>query len=340
MIKILERLSRKLTGTPPKPANTPNITTKPAVQTGQVIFCGFSRGNFDGNGKVDARAFFPAFCKKLHEAGVATHFVSTPKEMLRHITPDSCLVHIYREICPKNIALYTEAMQQVAKEHGGHRGPVYNAPDLGALIARKDLTNTHLTRAGVAVPKMITHADTKDRVFANDVASTGAEVGLAYDPDRYNTELIDTRITYKGKRYHTTIRLMTAGREMIHAWVRARDEEEGSPSVHSRDTPIDADLYEHLQQTLVIPQQDALRAMARQLGDALGSGFFAHDLLIEQPSGRILICESGYKFDDKTIVKHLRPIKQNIPSISDLYDDTYATLSAEAFLRDYKARAA
>lgn len=338
MTTLLEHLSRRLTGTPPAPANMPPITTAPTTQTGQVIFCGFSSGGFDGQGKVDARRFFPAFCKTLHRAGIATYFAHTPQQMLRQLTDDTSLIHIYREIDPTQIDRSQKAMQQVAQAHTRHRGLVYNAPALGRLIARKDLTNIHLTKAGIAVPQMITSSDTDAPVFANDLAGTGAQVAIGYDPDRYNTEFIDTRVPYKGKRYYTTIRLMAVGCEMVRAWVRARDATDGSPSVHARDTPVDAGLYEHLHATLVTPRQDMLRAFARKLGAALGGGFFAHDLLIEQPSERIMICESGYKFDSKTMIGHLQPIRDQIPSLGDLYDDTFAVLSAKAFLRDHRAR--
>lgn len=335
MTTLLERVSCRFAGTPPLPANMPDITTTPAAQTGQVIFCGFSSGGFNGQGKVDARSFFPAFCKTLHQAGMATHFAHTPNEMLRHLKPETCLVHIYREIAPENISLYEQAMRQVAKADGAHRGAVFNDPTLGAMIARKDLTNSHLSKAGIAVPRMVTSDDTDAPVFANDIASTGAEVAIGYDPDRYNTEFIDTRVPYKGKDYYTTVRLLCVGGALIHCNVGARDASE-SASVHGRDAPMDPEMLEYLQGVLVHSRIDALKDLAKKLGDVLGLGFFGHDLVICNKTGIPHVCEVGFKFDANAYRTHLAPLADQLPSHSTLFDGGYEARAGQAFLAEHK----
>jgi hypothetical protein len=335
---LIERfLGRRGARTPPQPADLPDIGAGPEIEKVRVIFCAFSDRGFRGGGKVDAKTFFPRFCAVLHDAGVSTFFASTAQELADCLTSDACLVHIYREIDSHHIEQHVNTAQQIANI--SHRGVTFNAAELGARIARKDVTNQYLTKAGIVVPRMLESDEAGVEVFCNDLDSSGAEVSRTFDPNRYNTEFIDSHVSYEGVDYYTTVRMLCVGGVLIHCNVGARPASE-TASVHGRDAPLNPALLEFLQEKLVYKHLEDLRALARRLGDVLGPGFYGHDLVICADTGVVHVCEVGFKFDARAYRTHLAPVADRVPSHSDLFDGTYETLSARAFLAEHTALSA
>jgi hypothetical protein len=319
-------------------AGAPEIEPRflsPDDPRGRVIFTGFGRRGFAAKGKIDPEEFLPPFVYALWRSGVETRFAATPDEFRAasdgSIRPP-CIVHIYAE------EHETAALDRVDRLCEG-AGAVFNSVATGAVVARKDETNRRLAAGGVRVPRILDRLKPGETAFSNEVGTTGAEVRLvadggALDPARYNTELVDTRRGFRGAEYHTTVRLLCVGSRTVAAWVRARPVDQGSPSVHSRDTPVDPELIEHLHGELVAGRDAEFAALAARIATAIGPGFFAHDLLIDRTTGEILLCETGLKFHDTTYTNHLRPAAAHIPCLSKLYSPALVEASARALLAE------
>lgn len=294
---------------------------------GHVIFAAFTDGKFHGNGKLEPRTFLPPFQTELAAAGVSTELVSDPQALSKAVGPDSVTIHIYKEVAGAPTVPTDSPI-------------VFNAPVLGTLIANKKDTNLTLSRAGIAVPKMIASGDGETPVFSNDLASTGAQVALKYRPDHYNTEFIDTRVPFEGEDFYTTVRLLCVGGTLVHCNVGARAVSSQSPAVHGRDTPRNPALITHLHQVLVQDRLEELKALAAHLGNTLGPGFFGHDLVIDRTTSVPHVCETGFKFDGRAYVAHLDPIMDKLPMHQPYINGTFQKAAARAFLKECQSRGA
>ena len=334
MTRFFDRVIRRFR--PSKPSAAPILDKAVENEKARVVFCAFGNRSFSGAGKVTPKRFFPVFCSTLNATGFSTFFVSTPRELAAVAREDSCLVHIYNEEIVENAKIFRHAVQEAMGAM--HRGVVFNDIALGNLISRKDLTNIHLAQAGIAVPRQLQSADEAARVFSNAVSSSGAVVSEEFEPSRYNTEFIDTRVAYKGREYFTTVRLLCVGGTLLHCNIGARRATE-SPAVHGADIPLDPDLVEYLYGHLVERRLEALIDLAARLGRALGPGFFAHDLVICSKTGVPYVCEVGVKFHAKAYETRLLPIADRLPSQRRIFDGTYEIESAQAFLKEYARQA-
>jgi hypothetical protein len=156
----------------------------------------------------------------------------------------------------------------------------------------------------------------------------GARVPL--DRSRYNTEWIDTRHEYNGRSYYVVLRAMAVGSRCVSIFVRARPADQADASVHNTDTPVDAGLWNALYQRLVTPKMQEIESLCQRIADILGLGFFSHDILPESSSGRLLVCETGFKFDDYLFRSHLMPLAGQLVS-DDFLSDRLPIKSAECF---------
>ena len=303
---------------------------------GRVIFTGFGRRGFAAKGKIDPARFLPPFVHALWRARVETRFAATPDELraaMAGAPRPPCIVHIYDEEHETGSLARVDTLCAEA-------GLVFNSLATGAVIARKDETNRRLAAGGVRVPPMLDRLDPGETAFSNEIVGTGAKVRLvsgALDPTRYNTAFVDTRREHGDAEYHTTVRLMCVGSRPVAALVRARSVQEGSPSVHNRDTPVDPDLIEHLHAVLIAGREAEFATLAKRVTAALGQGFFAHDLLIDRETDEILVCETGLKFHDSTYHDHLRPAAARIPCLGAIYSPAFIEESAQALLAECAA---
>lgn len=301
---------------------------------GQVVIAALTPRAIRGRGKVEPTLFFPGFCQRLAELGHTTTFVFTQAELaLAMARPNSILIHLYNE---ENI-LPDEAE---VKDAEAAARLVFNGLATGRIIGKKPDTNRWLSAKGVLMPSM--RLAPGATVFSNAVATTSAPAWTVSDPDhldpsRYNTEFVDTTVTFDGNRYFTTVRLLAVGRHIVHGFVGIRPADLTRPSVHGVTTPRNAPLYNHVYQTLYLDREDQLRALAVQLNEALGPGFYHHDLLVEAGSDRIYLCETGYKFDAYAFSRHLAPIKDQTPYLDPFFNGDFARWSAEAVLAEANA---
>ena len=290
-------------------------TPQPEQPKGTVIFAGLSSNKFSGGGKIHAFEYLPAISRLLREDGYRSEYTTTVSGLKSAIAQAeyAIVVMVYKEVdfIPKDPRL-TDVLAQADL--------VFHHPETGALISDKSATNAFLTTKGIQMPEVQSDTTSSQAVFSNHNEGSGADVwvvseGDALQADRYNTSFIDTRVTFAGDEYYTSVRLMCVGRTVTHAYVRARKVTENNPSVHARDTPINSDLINMLFETIIVPNEAALQELAAQVADAIGPGFLSHDVLVEQSTGKIYLAETGTKFDDPSFYRRMSSILRQVPSM-------------------------
>ena len=310
----------------------------PSPHIGRLIVTGLGSAGFRGWGKGRPDLFFPPFAYELYIHGIETIFVTTLEDLYSAASFEPhVVVHIYSEEVPRDDLIPLSADLSSASR-------IYNPRHIGAVIGDKIQTNRILSGGGVPMPR---HISDPSSTHARDVFSTSPigtqqaatiiEPGDPLGPDKYNVEFIDTRIPYNNVDYYTTVRLMCIGGEIVHAYVRAKAAHVDDPSVHGSDTPLDPPLLEYLHATLVHDIWPELKQLALTLAGTLGPGFYAHDLLVEQPDGHLYVCEVGFKYMGGAFVEHILPIGAHLPSFRVLLGPEYGQLAAHAFLRDCRS---
>src|SRR5690606_24533011 len=126
----------------------------------------------------------------------------------------------------------------------------------GDILGDKLKTNLAYQQAGLSVPAIVAQGSVSTRVFANARVGTRTSAKVLdhvenLDEGDYNTSFIDTAQAFRGSYYYVCLRALTCLDKLIAVYVRARPVTEGDPSVHARDTPLDAPLLVHLHKTLV-----------------------------------------------------------------------------------------
>jgi hypothetical protein len=310
------------------------LVRQPSNELGRLIICGFGLGGFGGRGKVQPRLFFPDFCTVLAREGISTIFASTAQQLSRLVTKDSVVIHIYSEEIGDRLPDRIDTDHVLNAQRRALL--IFNHPSIGPIIGRKDETHRLFTQNGIHMPSKNVDSGT---VFSISPYGSGTGVKLfddksKLDTDNHNTSYIDTRVNFGDQQFHTSVRLLCVGREIVHAFVRARNTKDGSPSVHSRNTPTDPELLEFLHTKLVNPHIAKFQLLAKDVATVLGLGFYVHDLLVEKQTGKIFICETGFKFHDWTYVNHISSISDSLPSHHWMPTPECARKSAEAFLKE------
>ncbi len=305
----------------------------PAGRPRRVIFTAFSRFGFSGKGKVYTEDYFPAFTHHLARNGVDCHFVWTQDQLLETASLGNfVIVHLFNE---EKVIPYTEAIRSAEMQAEA----VFCTQRAASIVSNKRLANKVLTGHGISMPKLVDAGQPATvQVFSNAEMGSGkrvivSKVGENLSDQRYNTEFIDTRISFGGKTWYTMFRIQAVGGYIHHAYVRARDVAERSPSVHSKDTPANAALIEYLYDKLIAPRRAEIAQHTRLLGEILGPGFYAHDMVVCQSTGRLYMVESGFKFNDSPYAAYVEAAQDDTPSNRIFYDGTYAIVGAHLFLK-------
>lgn len=289
---------------------------QPSGSDFEVCFYGPSPQFFSRGGKVTAFEYLPDFCDQLRMRGIRTSFASTTSALESFVSSDTkrVLVSIYQEegghipTDPDVLSLIDQADLN------------FNHPRSAMTIVNKLETNKTLAKAGCNVPKQAVELEKDAPVFSNELDSTAASsfvttADQANDESRFNAQFLDTRMPYKGREYYTTMRLMCINDQITHTMMRARDAAEGNASVHSANTPQDVDLINQLWQTTLEKYETQFRQIARQVFEAFGDGFYAHDTLIDHATQTAYICETGYKFNDRAYQRHVDAFKHRLPGM-------------------------
>ena len=213
---------------------------------------------------------------------------------------------------------------------------IFNSHRTAGIIRDKRKANETLSRQGIMMPSL--KIDEGKKIFSNARVGTGENAFVLeklqdVDDGRYNAELIDTRIPFENSVYFTCVRLVCIGTRTLQIYVRARDVEENNPSVHSKDTPKNPELLEHLYGNLVAPRLEELHALGNRIGRALGPGFYGHDVLVDNNSGHLFMCEAGFKFYDHTYSNRMMNVISDRNLQRTILDqETYAGYAGSVFV--------
>jgi hypothetical protein len=269
--------------------------------------------------KMSSRFFNPLFRQVLDEHGIgldecwADELMRSPEQYRNRL-----LVFVYREAWALENLAFGSTVEQTEQAARENDNIVLHDIGLGRLIGDKSRTNRVLSEAGIPVPKLVTENAASFEVFSNQNDSTHApvlihEAGAELDLKRYNTAYVDTTRYYKGEIYYVVLRAMCVGEKCTAIYVRLRHSRDGDPSVHATDTPVDADLLNHLHRQIVTPQKRAITELCEAIGKRLGLAFFAHDILPSNTSEDLYVCETNFKFDLWHNKNHLAPLGDRVP---------------------------
>lgn len=286
-------------------------------------------------GKVKSRRFFPPFCRVLGQYGIASvylgNYASLERELGLANNLPLVLVNLVNEdrddIEPYKFP--NDLLQNVTA--------IFNPHKIAGLVRDKKEANLFFFKHNISVPDH--NPDKRTDVFSNSRFGTGARAFIIdnlqeLDEERYNTQFIDTTVRFKESVYFTCIRLMCIGTYLIRIYIRARDVNENNPSVHTKNTPKDPELLDYLHEKLVATRLEAFRALSAHLGHLLGPGFYAHDVLIENRTGQLFLCETGFKFYDDTYEERMIGVVSDRTFLYDVSDqETYAEHAASVFVR-------
>lgn len=298
-----------------------------------IALVGTSKSGLCGFGKASQTLYFPELRYALAKRGVSLVAYRDPDDALRdignHDPARTAFVLVYNEVFQRDDFQHFGDLTS----HAEFR--FYNAPSVGAIIGDKRATNAVFSDAGISVPPMVSATEAAaSKVFSNAPIGTHAataiiDVGRTLDADRYNTCFIDTAHEYKGKSYYAALRALAVTGTMISAYVRLRPTGEAEAAVHASDTPKDPHLIAHFHELLVETNRRQLIKLCRQIGDVLGPGFYAHDILPSRETGELYVCETGFKFDDTDYREALLPLSSDLPFLMDHFAIGIADLAAE-----------
>lgn len=322
------------------------IPLRAASITAPTLICvGFPPTGLKGNGKVRPGYFFPPFAEALAGHGVQlllirNHRVFLARDPLSGRSTKCVVLPIYNETCIHQDNALREAVGDVEKTALARYGErsIIHGLHFGATIGDKTAANRLLRSAGVPMPELLNGATAPSRIFSNANVGTQEPVaviepGQATDLNRYNTAYIDTVHSFRGKSFHVCLRAMCVGAVCVSLLVRARPVEDGSVSVHSRNTPVDSALLNHFYQTIAIPRRRGIEDICATIAAHLGIGFYAHDLLPEAGSDRVFVCETGFKMNDRTLHTHLLPLRADLAFGDSLFGAEIAR-TADAFVAE------
>lgn len=299
-----------------------------------LIFTALTRFGLGGKGKVYIPEYFPGFTQRLAEAGVDCSFVFNEDGLEAALDDrDTAILHIFNEEKAHPVNARIRAAEARA-------GVVFCSQRAARIAAEKPRANRFLTSRGIAMPPLVNEAAPDTAVFSNAAIGSGRRTavvpeGTRLDPGRYNARYIDTRLTFEGVTYHTMFRIQAVGRKVQHAYPRARDVKERSASVHSKDTPANGPLIEYLFQTLIDGRREEIARHTLAMGEILGPGFYAHDMVVCNTTGALYMVETGFKFNDTPYATYLQPDAQRMPSNRVFYTGEYPVRAADLFLEEW-----
>ena len=325
------------------PGNTRNLWKnnfrirkfQPDKKRANVLLVAMGENPFATRGKVSVKLFFPPFCRVLALHGIGSTFVygrkSLERELLLSDGVPTIVVNLVNELFD-NLDSWEIIGDTLHKTDA-----VFNSLRIAKVIRDKEETNKILSGSGVSMPRR--NIGECKKIFSNARFGTMDEVYVYEDSknlcrDRYNTEFVDTRVQFENAIYYTAIRLMCIGSIIVQIYVYARNVCENNPSVHGKDTPRNRELLDYLYDRLIEPRLEELHLLAEKIESKLGPGFYGHDLIIDNDSGEILLCETGFKFYTGIFSKRMMGVISNRKFQCGVLDqETYAAYAASNFIK-------
>lgn len=307
---------------------------QPAIAKAKVVIAAMGADGLKTHGKVNPKRFFPPFCRVLKQGGIGSVYVNDMAGVERELQTSRGVPIILLDLVNEDYD-YLDAYD-IPDALYSQPNAVFNSRRIAKIIKDKKETNALLSRNGISMPNL-TGLENK-KIFSN-ARSGSQETVLVYegageiDDTRYNTEFIDTRVEFEGGIYYTTVRLMCIGSSIVQIYIRARDERGSSPSVHSKDTPVDRPLLDYMHRQLVKPRLDDYVSLAADVESVLGPGFYAHDVLVDNSTGELFLCETGYKYYDHTYSSRMKPVLGDREFRYGVVDQsTYAAYAGAVFV--------
>jgi hypothetical protein len=286
-------------------------------------------------GKIPAY-FLPPFERTLSALDIrSAHY--TFRQFIETDVQADAAIFIYAEVRARRSPDLWKAIEQAGKAAEARGILLVHGPLIGRIVADKTLTHRTLSAAGIPMPRMLSDQSVAPfEVLSNEKQATHAPVvvinpGDRLIPNRYNTELIDTRHEFSGKRYYVALRAMCVGRRCLSIFIRARPVEQRDPSVHK----VNAALLNFLYERIVVPRSAAISSLCVGIAEALGLGFYSHDILPERSTERVLLCETGFKFYDNLYREHVWPLRGQLIN-DDYLSDDFPQRSAECFAAELR----
>jgi len=306
------------------------------TQKFDVVIVGTDKYGLEALGKAQLE-FWPRFKASLEDYGARVEIFSSSSEFIssRNMYKNAVLVLVFNESCALAEYEYDELVRvNAAMNLRSERVVVCCSPQAGRIMGNKLSTNIELSKIGVPMPRVVT-SQSETEVFTNDLVGAGAtvKVGREPQPDRYNTEFVNTLHEFRGKKYYVNIRAMCIGAATYALIVRARDSSEGNPSVHTRDTPHDAKLLNYLEASVLMPRAAAIMEICQLAGEKLGLGFYAYDILPDANRNQVFVNEVGFKFDEWTVRAHLGHMAGELMSQDHLHDRIVSKIAWTFFVQ-------
>jgi hypothetical protein len=284
--------------------------------------------------------FLASFEKALSALDISTARYTLRQFVDAEVQADAA-IFVYAEVRARRTPDLWRAIEQAGEAAEARNILLVHGPLIGRIVADKTLTHQTLSTAGIPMPRMLSgHSVAPFKVFSNEKQATHAPVvminpGEPLLPNRYDTEWIDTIHDFRGKRYYVVLRAMCVGPHCLSIFVRARPVEQRDASVHNTDTPLDAALLNFLHRQIVVPRSAAIASLCARVAGALGLGFYAHDILPERSTERVLLCETGFKFYDDLYSQHIWPLRDQLIN-DDCLSDDFPRRSAECFAAELR----
>jgi len=284
-----------------------SLSVKPRAN---VIFYAPTELGFGRTGKVSDLKYFSAFADTLHSFDVQPYFLMDAQAANDVIKMDipTVVILVYGE----DIKL---PQKDDLPELIDSADVVFNDLSVGSVAASKIKTNRFFEKHNVPTPRLVKEAT--ETVFSNELEGSNrpvaiCEVGDELDENRFNTEFINTRFDYEGSTYFTSLRLMCVGPEIIDVLARARSINDESPSVHTKDTPLNDMLINEILEKSIEKYLSHFCEIAEMISSELGLGFYAHDILIDWTQDRLVCCETGLKLFDDDFSNHFQSIRDKL----------------------------
>ena len=306
----------------------------PRETRAKVVIVNLSTDPLNVPGKVTPEIFFPPFCKILAQCGISTSYVcdndSLEREVFAKNAVPRILINLIHELYddPETYSLSEDIIKNTQA--------IFNSNQTARIIRDKKKANILLSKHGIPMPKF--EIEKGRKIFSNARYGSKEQVYVhdslkETNGDRYNTEYIDTRIRFGELEYYTVLRLMSIGTHLLQVFARASDVRKSNPSVHNADTPQERELLNHLNEILVAPRLPACSLLAEKIGLVLGPGFYAHDVLVDQESGKLLLCETGLKFFDNLYSSRVMGLVDDRSFQMNILDQkTYAAYAGAVFV--------
>ena len=338
MLKKIQRTMKRFTTAKEEyvlwKANDQLRELQPTGLRAKIVIAAMGPNGLNTRGKVTPKRFFPPFCRVLAQCGIGSVYVNDIVEMERTLRSSDSMPTILIDLVNE---VYDDLdAYEIPDGLGTKPSVVFNSRSIAKIIGDKKAANLFLSNNDILMPRLANPESKK--IFSNAKIGTQEQVfvygdATGIDSNRYNTEFVDTKLRYGSDYYDTTVRLMCIGSRLLSVSVRARNVKENNPSVHGSNSPRDRALLTFLHSRLIESRLEEYSLLAEKMGSALGPGFYAHDVLVDNNTSELYVCETGFKFFYGSYWERMGAVIESRKFQTGFVDqETYAGYAASVFV--------